>query len=187
MVDAGLLLQVIDALDIGVLVIDRARALRFANAVAREALRDLGGQGMLLPPVLDRCLEGSVEARLEGFSPGVGVDAGEGRQYLVRWRELDHGDRLMLLVLPAQRSGALSCQIRERFGTTIQEARIAVLIRNGRSNQEIADELALSISTIKTYVSRLFVACGVRSRTRLIVLIDELEERGLPTRAGLER
>ncbi|QHW32792.1 LuxR family transcriptional regulator [Paenibacillus rhizovicinus] len=54
------------------------------------------------------------------------------------------------------------------------------LIRRGASNQEIASELALSIGTVKVYLSRVYNKLGVSSRTQALNKVEQLgllEER----------
>lgn len=51
-----------------------------------------------------------------------------------------------------------------------REREVLALIALGYSNREIADELFLSIDTIKTYVRRLFTKLGVSNRTQAALL-----------------
>lgn len=54
-----------------------------------------------------------------------------------------------------------------------RELQLIRLIAQGRSNQGIADELQLSVETVKTYVKRLFQKLDVSDRTQLAVLAHE--------------
>ncbi len=174
---AGGLLRVLEALDRGVLLVEAGGRVRFANALARQAMDQLGGTGSLIPAALARAIEEEAEAPPEGFSQTVKVEATRTAQYDMRWRSMPGGHRLVVLSPARASRAALIEQLRQQFGATLQEARIALLIREGLSNQEIADHLGLSQSTVKTYVSRLFVACNIRTRTRLIVLLDQISPR----------
>ncbi len=49
-----------------------------------------------------------------------------------------------------------------------REYEVLQLLAQGNSNAEIADQLCLSLSTIKTHVSNLFVKMDVKSRTQAI-------------------
>ncbi|KIC95408.1 helix-turn-helix transcriptional regulator [Flavihumibacter solisilvae] len=49
-----------------------------------------------------------------------------------------------------------------------REYEVLQLLSKGNSNAEIADQLCLSLSTIKTHVSNLFVKMDVKSRTQAI-------------------
>jgi DNA-binding NarL/FixJ family response regulator len=50
---------------------------------------------------------------------------------------------------------------------TARETEIVQAVARGRTNQEIADELFLSLSTVKGYVSGILVKLGVRSRVEI--------------------
>jgi DNA-binding NarL/FixJ family response regulator len=47
------------------------------------------------------------------------------------------------------------------------------LVARGYSNQQIADELVLSLETVRTYLRRMFAKLGVNDRTHLAVLAYE--------------
>lgn len=49
-----------------------------------------------------------------------------------------------------------------------REYAVLQLLTQGNSNAEIADQLCLSLSTVKTHVSNLFVKMDVKSRTQAI-------------------
>lgn len=49
-----------------------------------------------------------------------------------------------------------------------REYEVLQLLTQGNSNAEIADQLCLSLSTVKTHVSNLFVKMEVKSRTQAI-------------------
>ncbi len=54
---------------------------------------------------------------------------------------------------------------------TRRERDIVSLIAQGKTNQEIARQLYISENTVKTYIKRLFVKLGVKSRTELVFAI----------------
>jgi two-component system, NarL family, response regulator LiaR len=56
----------------------------------------------------------------------------------------------------------------QKLGLSEREYQVLQLITLGHSNAEIAGELFLSLSTIKTHVSNLFVKMEVKSRTQAI-------------------
>jgi DNA-binding NarL/FixJ family response regulator len=56
---------------------------------------------------------------------------------------------------------------------TGREREVLTLIGRGRSNQEIAQELYLSMATVKTHVNRLFAKVGLRDRAQAVVLAYE--------------
>jgi DNA-binding NarL/FixJ family response regulator len=54
-----------------------------------------------------------------------------------------------------------------------RELQVIRLVARGRSNQQIADELFLSLETVRTYLRRMFAKLGVNDRTHLAVLAHE--------------
>jgi len=55
-------------------------------------------------------------------------------------------------------------------GFTEREREVLLLVADGLSNKEIADELHISIKTVKTHVSNLLMKCELEDRTQLAVL-----------------
>lgn len=60
--------------------------------------------------------------------------------------------------------------IAERYGLTKSQADVLELLAEGKTNQEIADQLALSIGTVKVHVSATFKALGVSSRSQALLV-----------------
>lgn len=59
-----------------------------------------------------------------------------------------------------------------RFGSlTEQERRVLALVLDRRRNPEIAAQLYVSVSTVKTHINNLFAKLGVRSRDEAIALV----------------
>ena len=61
----------------------------------------------------------------------------------------------------------------ELTSLTDREREVLTLIGRGRSNQEIARELYLSLATVKTHVNRLFSKLDLRDRAQAVVLAYE--------------
>lgn len=52
---------------------------------------------------------------------------------------------------------------------TSREKEVLLLIADGKSNKEIAEELHISIKTVKTHVSNLLMKCELEDRTQLAI------------------
>lgn len=78
-------------------------------------------------------------------------------------------------VMSSDVSQALTRGLRQRTaqntdeGLTEREKEVLLLIAEGRSNKEIAEELHISIKTVKTHVSNLLMKCELEDRTQLAV------------------
>ena len=51
---------------------------------------------------------------------------------------------------------------------TIQERKIFSSLRQGKTNKEIADEYAVSLSTIKSHVNNIYSKLGIKSRKEIM-------------------
>lgn len=60
----------------------------------------------------------------------------------------------------AQRQAAAAGELTRR------EVQVLTLVADGRSNQQIASELGISLDTVKTHMSRIFQRLGVRDRAQ---------------------
>lgn len=59
-----------------------------------------------------------------------------------------------------------------RAGLTLREARVARLIAEGRTDEEIAERLGVTAVAVDADLEELFRKLGVRSRTELALLIS---------------
>jgi len=62
----------------------------------------------------------------------------------------------------------------ERLGISKREYEVLELIAQGFSNQEIAEKLFVSTSTVKTHTSNLFGKLDVRRRTQAVQIAKDL-------------
>lgn len=60
------------------------------------------------------------------------------------------------------------------LGLSKRELAVLQLMADGYSNQEIADQLFVSLNTIKTHISRLFEKMEVKRRTQAVELAKKL-------------
>jgi NarL family two-component system response regulator LiaR len=52
---------------------------------------------------------------------------------------------------------------------TAREMEILLLVAEGKTNQEIADELFIALKTVKTHVSNILSKLGVQDRTQAVI------------------
>ncbi|AZK48191.1 response regulator [Paenibacillus lentus] len=57
----------------------------------------------------------------------------------------------------------------DNSGMTEREKEVLLLIAEGKSNKDIAEELHISIKTVKTHVSNLLMKCELEDRTQLAI------------------
>lgn len=77
-------------------------------------------------------------------------------------------------VVVADPNFVLDAQLLERLGISKREYEVLELIAQGMSNQEIAEKLYVSLPTIKTHSSNLFIKLHARRRTEAIKKAKEL-------------
>lgn len=94
-----------------------------------------------------------------------------------------------LQVMNSEVSQALTRGLRQRStqsgqddgaGLTSREMEVMLLIADGKSNKDIADELHISIKTVKTHVSNLLMKCEVEDRTQLAIYAHRKGWSGKP-------
>jgi DNA-binding NarL/FixJ family response regulator len=103
---------------------------------------------------------------------------------IVRAIELVHGGdgmlspavarRLIALVAGDSDAGAREERARRRLAALSgREHEVALAVGRGLANAEIADELYMSVATVKAYVSRLLTKLGVDNRVQIALLVQE--------------
>jgi DNA-binding CsgD family transcriptional regulator len=66
---------------------------------------------------------------------------------------------------------------------SLRESQVAQFIREGLSNKEIAQRMGIELSTVKTYVRRLFVHLGVHNRLQALTELGYLSPEDTPESA----
>ncbi|MBI5950700.1 MAG: hypothetical protein HY865_03505 [Chloroflexi bacterium] len=125
--------------------------------------------------VLERAL---ALAQTEGYVR-IFLDEGEAMMRLlcqIRSREAKAGYAADLLSRMGGISGMAqpSMQLLPEPLTT-REVEVLKLIEAGRSNQEIAEKLVISIPTVKRHISNIYAKLGVKSRTQAVAIGKELK------------
>jgi len=63
----------------------------------------------------------------------------------------------------------------KKLNLSDREYQVLQLLANGHSNAAIAEEMFLTVSTVKTHISNLFVKMDVKSRTQAIAKAKKLK------------
>lgn len=85
------------------------------------------------------------------------------------------GARVVLMLFdPSARPVADQGLLRQAFGLTNAEARVAVLVVEGLSPAEIAERLGLNVSTVRQYTKQLLAKLGVNRQAELVARLSQL-------------
>ncbi len=88
---------------------------------------------------------------------------------------LEGQDLAFAIVFPAvEEASRLWTSIRQSFGLTAAEIRLARTLRDGRSLKEAADELGVSHNTVRNQLRAIFDKMGVKRQSDLIRALTEL-------------
>jgi LuxR family maltose regulon positive regulatory protein len=111
-------------------------------------------------PAMVELLSGVLEARQRGHADAA-------RHVSVRYLA-------KLQAAVAQDAPEAATSVRLPEPPSERELEVLALIAAGEANQEIADRLFVSTSTVKTHINNLYRKLGVRSRTQAIARAKEL-------------
>ena len=170
---------ILDEIDFGlVLCNDSGSEVVFANAWARAAVPGLdGGAGVPLPAVVRVAIAGETEQRgfLREYSRPI-VLAVETRRLTMRFKCLGEPGSvtgyLVILTRMKHRREDVYALLGQSFGLSKRECDIAMMVRDGYRNEEIAGKLGIAVGTVKHYMHRIFNAVEVRSRAELVRFLD---------------
>lgn len=83
----------------------------------------------------------------------------------------------LVLVFPApEETGRMWSTLRESFGLTPAEIRLAALLREGKTLKDAADELSVSINTVRNQLRAVFDKLGLKRQSDLIRALTELSQ-----------
>ena len=181
----------LDLLAHGILLLDTAGRIMFANRTAEEILRARDGL-MVHQKVLFGARASETTALRKAIAEAVATSRGEGTGAagLVLIGRPSGGSPLRVLVTPvAQRHvlmgspGAAACvfitepqrspvpagtHLRCVFGLSAAETRVATALLDGESVDSLADRLCISRNTARTHLQRLFAKTGTSRQADLI-------------------
>lgn len=185
--------RLLDRLNDGVILIDRAHRVVFANhaalALARQGseLRIHQQRVSARHPEQQREIELAMRAVSRGDPARIvrlcrmqacavlnvtisSVRAGDCDRFAdFGWRDV----ALLLFIAASNGTPQTSSQwLIEGYGLTQAESRVATLCGQGVSPRQIAEQMRLSINTIKTHLRRVYAKCGVRRQAELVRMLQ---------------
>ncbi len=178
----------VDSLDVGLVLVTQAGCILKRNHIASRMLAAFGAQTDVVPSALWRPLDAVIAAALfvpGRFTPSSPFTSPARVRYFVRARALNSGGLVLSIAPAALRENDVSRVLAEKFGLNAQEIRIAFFAAHGYRNREIADRLEIVEGTVKNYLTNVFAALSVRSRTELSTELAQLvEEQSDVTRSA---
>jgi DNA-binding CsgD family transcriptional regulator len=185
--DPTILLHVLDSLDVGLAFFEPdGTPLHRTRAMHRLIADPTVGRRLdsELQALLRRGVERVERGELDASRRVQQLEAREVHEDGVRYRLQasyigstiwDQEEALMLTTERVSTGAPSSQEIRERFGLSGQEARIARMLAEGRSNAEIAAELFISPHTARNHTRRVLEKLLVRSRAQVGARLRESE------------
>jgi DNA-binding CsgD family transcriptional regulator len=169
---------ILEHLDTGILLADNDSRVLRRNALASQFLSAFGGNAHHVPGALWTQLApviASAAAVPSRFTPASPFIAPDRRRFFVRCRQLPVA-LLFTVAVAALREIDVQRVLAEKFRLSAQEIRIAFFAAQGYRNREIADRLDIVEGTVKNYLTTVFDAMCVRSRTELAGALAQLVE-----------
>jgi DNA-binding CsgD family transcriptional regulator len=186
----------LDRLAMGVVVVTDDNRILHANEVARGMLSDGGpiasrkGRLAVHDSAANKELTGAIEiARRDEAAmgaTGIAVPIGfpQGKPAIAHVLPLTRGDvrsQLMpqataavFVTAPEVRSAFDLSVLRQTYGLTPAEIRVCEHLTRGRTPSELAEDVGVSISTVKTHMTRIFSKLSVSRQADLIALIHRI-------------
>ena len=142
----------------GIVVLDSAARMAHAGGSARDLLEAYFGRRDRIPEQLTDWI-----ASAPGSRPLV-VDGQRGR-LIVRLLDAVLVDRQPVLLLEEARPLVPSAAALRALGLSARQAETLRLVAMGKENAEVADELGISIATVRKHLERIYSKLGVHSRS----------------------
>jgi DNA-binding CsgD family transcriptional regulator len=187
-------MEALEVLGIGWLVCDSGGRLLGTNQVARRVLQ--AGDGLKLKSecvscAIPACAELLAEALRRAAGATASVEKSDGFAVIVRrvsgkraltlsvhpvgaMSTAENGAlsaAIVLILDPSLRAQPTESDLRQLYGFTTREARLATLLMDGSTLSESCCELGISRSTGRTHLERLFKKTGVRRQCHLVSIL----------------
>ncbi len=189
-------LDALDAIAMGILIVDDGARLVHANAAGQriieldDGVSVHGGLIRLHDPEQDTALRRIVrsalaKARTGAIPPGeaLSVTRPSGREPLpllagTLWHStprqiggLDRPLAMLFVSLPEEPQEAPADLLQRLFGLTLAEARVCERLVQGRALKDIAEDLDITIDTVRVHLKNVFAKTGVNRQAELIAKI----------------
>ena len=189
----ALLSDILDALSIAILLIEKSRRVVFTNKAGdtllsegnymRTVVGDLSEHRTIAVPsalgdAIDRTTRGNGSSGV--CVPLVGANGKRLASYVlpIAGQETDGAqNHIYCAVFVAQRDGQqpmITEILRTMFDLTSSEARIAALIAKGEGPRTIADALGVTINTVRSHLKHTFSKTNANDQTALGALVNGL-------------
>ena len=179
---------ILDRLDRGVALLDARGRIIDANSHAVHVIRNCSGIDVragrltLTDPALDQQLQGAIAGHKSGHRNGRAIFASRVRcrgsepyRVVVRPAPADADQRkvafFMLIYAPNGLHGISVDVLRQVYGLTPAQAAVARSLFAGRSVEQTANVLDLSLNTVRTHLKQVFTRCEVNSQAELLHLL----------------
>jgi DNA-binding CsgD family transcriptional regulator len=184
---SGLGRAILDKLDRGIVLLDGNGALVDANSLARDVLKNgdgiqvRGGRFAFADLALDARLVRLIELAGRPVGGSSTIAARIKRPRAAAYRIVVSpvgagGDRrgvafVAILYGPHERREIADTVLRELYGLTRAQAEVARRLHAGRTVEETASDLDLSLNTVRTHLKVIFSKCEVQSQAELMHLL----------------
>lgn len=179
---------ILDRLDRGVVLLDAEGRIVDANTHALQVIRNCSGirlrAGRLAfaDPALDEQMQRAIAGERSVLRGGRAVLAsrvrcrgGDPYQIVVRPVPPDTDERKVaffaLLYAPNGLRGISADVLRQMYGLTPAQSTVACSLFAGRSVEQTAKALGLSLNTVRTHLKQIFTKCEVNSQAELLHLL----------------
>lgn len=177
-----------ETMSVACFVLDRAMSVRALSRGAEGLLADgtlrlANGHVVAPSPVIQRRLAAASATVMEGRAAAASVAApGPDGMLMVRVHRLPDREwnmgfapfAVLIAKRPAAGDAADVAFLRDAYGLTISEAQIALLLRLGRTREEIRTARGITQETMRSHLRSLFAKLGVKRETQAIHLLHAL-------------
>lgn len=183
-----------EAVSHGIVIVEKRRSV-YANVAAERILRANDGlridNGCIRAeaPHVDAQLEHSIAraSDLDSSDPWDGsflcTRTSGRRSYIVHVTPIDpnsvaaptSGRVMVIIVDPERQPVPPAMLLRRLYGLTRSEAEVALLVMRGEGLSPIAEELSVSLTTVKTHLRHVFEKTGIHRQAELVRLLVTLD------------